>query len=97
MKKPTLFVPTKIEEQVTYILFKIGLKPNQIDNCIYWAFGKGAWQLSPFEWLVRWRKLHPEHPVKDSDSFVKWMAVVGFLYQERLKWLNERQRKQREN
>lgn len=97
MKKPPLFAPTKLEEQVTVVLFKAGLKPNQIDGCIYWAFGKGAWSLSPYEWLTRWRKLHPEHPVKDSYSFVKWMAVVGFLYQERLKWLAKRKKQQREN
>ncbi len=98
IKNDNIFTPTDTEKQVTYILMKTGVLPNQIDHCIYWAFGKGAWALAPYpDWLTRWRKLHPEFPVKDSYSFVKWMAVVGFLYLQYIEWEKKKRRKVREN
>lgn len=98
IKNDNIFIPTDTERQVTYLLMYVGLTPNQIDSCIFWAFGKGAWNLAPYpDWLTRWRKLHPEFEVKDSWSFRKWIMTVGFLYFQYLNWIDKQKKKSREN
>lgn len=98
IKNDNIFIPTDTEKQVTYILMKVGLLPNQIDPCIYWAFGKGAWNLAPYPgWYERWKKLHPQHPVKDTWSFRKWIMTVGFLYLQYLEWRGKQEKRKREN
>lgn len=72
---------TKIEEKIALILMKAGVIGPDIDDCLVWAFGPNALYVPIYpDWIDRWRKLHPQHPVKKSDSFVEWMYVVGFLY-----------------
>lgn len=74
---------TNMEARVAYILMKSGIEPGEVDACIYWAFGSDAWYLAPYpNWVDRWRTLHPEYPIKTSDSFVKWIFAVGIAYQK---------------
>lgn len=72
---------SKIEAQIAFIWMKYGVDGPEIDECAEWAFGKGAWYIPIYpDWINRWELLHPEFTVKKSDSFVEWMAVVGFLF-----------------
>jgi len=69
------------EARVAYILMKAGVTGPEIDECIAWAFGPGAWYIPIFpDWIERWKKLHPQFSVKRTDSFVEWMYTVGFLF-----------------
>ncbi|MCB1712232.1 MAG: hypothetical protein KDH96_07090 [Candidatus Riesia sp.] len=76
---------SQMEERIAFILMKTGIEPQEVDPCVYWAFGKGAWTATIYpDWYQRWHKLHPEYPVKKSDSFVKWIFAVGVAYQKHL-------------
>ena len=82
MKQENLIIASnKLQRSIYTILMKSGVTSPEIDECIYWAFGKGAWVLSPYpDWMNRWNKLHPQVKVKGKDSFVEFMYVVGTLF-----------------
>ena len=73
--------PSKMEATICFILMKAGVTGPEIDECLTWAFGPNPLYVPIWpDWVDRWRKLHPEYPVKDSNSFAEWMLVVGFLF-----------------
>lgn len=81
MKDKLKLYESKIEGQIALILMKAGVTGPDIDACLDWAFGPNALYVPIYpDWIDRWRKLHPEHPVKRQESFVEWIFVVGFLY-----------------
>lgn len=83
---------SKLEAQIAFILMKAGVTGPEVNACIYWAFGEGAWYvpISP-DWINRWRKLHPQFAVKKSDKFVEWIYTVGFLYLQWKEWKLKRE------
>lgn len=87
--------PTKLEQQVKEILLRAGVKPNDIDDCVSWAFGKDAWHLSPAEWVDRWNYLHPTAvQISPRDKFTEAIFVVGFFYvQQRAKAAQQKGRR----
>ena len=81
MKKNEYKADGKLEARIAFILMKAGVTGPQIDECMDWAFGPGAWYVPPYpDWLERWRKLHPEYTVKKNESFVEWIFVIGHLF-----------------
>lgn len=80
-KKNQYKAQDKLEARVVFILMKAGVSGPEIDECMDWAFGKGAWYVPIYpDWLDRWQKLHPEYKVKKSGSFVEWIYVIGHLF-----------------
>ena len=89
-KKENYKAASRLEAQVVLILMKAGVIGPDIDACMTWAFGPNIWYLPPYpDWLDRWRKLHPEYPVKKNESFVKWIFVVGWLF---VQWKKHQQK-----
>jgi len=80
--KPIGEYRSKLEGQITFILMKAGVTGPEIDECIEWAFGKGAWYRSPWpEWVKYWNKHHGRlFEGKRRDNFVEFMYVVGFFF-----------------
>lgn len=71
----------KLEARIALILMKAGVTGPEIDECLEWAFGPSPLYVPIYpDWVDRWRKLHPEFPVKSNESFVEWIYVVGFLF-----------------
>lgn len=76
----------KIYGKVRDVLMKYGVAPVEIEECMEWAFGRGAWYVPPYpDWMVRWRVLHPGFTIKKTDKFYEWIAVVGHLFLEQKK------------
>lgn len=74
---------SKLEKQICFILMKAGVTGPEIDECMEWGFGKDPWTRPPYpDWIEAWKILHPQFPVKKKNSFVEWIAVVGFLFCE---------------
>ena len=73
---------SRLEGQITFILHKAGVTGPEIDECITWAFGPGAWYVPIYpDWIDRWHKLHPRaFRVKRKDNFVEFIYVVGFMF-----------------
>jgi len=63
-------------------LYKGGVLPNEVDECILWAFGKGAWYVPPSpDWIDRWNKLHPKaFKMRRTDKLALTLQQVGFLF-----------------
>ena len=71
----------KLEARIAFILMKAGVSGPEIDECMLWAFGPGAWYRPIYpDWVDQWRKLHPEFTIKRDDKFVEWIFVVGHLF-----------------
>lgn len=78
---------SKIEKAIALALMKAGVSGPEIDDCIEWAFGKGAWYvpISP-DWIDRWNKLHPlAFRLKRTDNFVQALMVIGHFYMQQKK------------
>ena len=73
---------SRLESQIALILMKAGVTGPEIDECIAWAFGPGAWYAPVFpDWVDRWHKLHPHaFRIKQSDSFVEVLFTIGFFF-----------------
>ena len=81
MSKKKNVPSSKMEASVSFILMKAGVTGPEIDECLEWAFGPNSLYVPIYpDWIDRWRKLHPEYPVKGNGSFVEWICVVGFLF-----------------
>lgn len=82
VKENHLSYSNKLQRSIYTILMKSGVTGPEIDECMHWAFGKGAWYLPPYpDWVDRWNKLHPGVKVRGKDSFTEFMYVVGTLFQ----------------
>jgi hypothetical protein len=73
----------KLEESIYLILMKAGVIPDDLQACMDWAFGQGAWYVPPRDWVARWNKLHPQFHVTVQAGFVEFMFKVGLQYQLR--------------
>jgi hypothetical protein len=83
MTKPVRQPPSRLESQVLEILRTVGVPIQEIDACVYWAFGDDAWYVPIMPtWMERWNHLHKETgmQVKKNDSFVEFVAAVAWWY-----------------
>ena len=71
-----------LEGRIAYILMKSGVTGPEIDECMEWAFGPGAWYVPIWpDWPDRWHKLHPKGMrIKRKDNLVEIIYVIGFLF-----------------
>lgn len=71
----------RLETLIRAILMDAGVKPQDTDRALKWAFGPDAWDIPPREWPDRWNRLHPQaFHATGRDGFKKFLYVVGFYY-----------------
>lgn len=91
MSKKEYRAESKMEARVAFILMKAGVTGPEIDECIDWAFGPGAWYVPIYpDWVDRWRKLHPQFSVRRTEKFIEFMYSVGFLFVQWKAWKNKK-------
>lgn len=74
-------IESTLETKIKFILKQAGVKPEDFDRCMNWAFGHSPWSLSPSEWRVRWNTLHPQaFQIDKDDKFVEVVYVVGYTF-----------------
>lgn len=81
-KKPDPEERSKLEVQITFILMKAGVTGPEIDECIAWAFGPGAWEVPVYpDWVDRWHKIHPRaFRIQRKDNFIEVLYTIGFFF-----------------
>ena len=98
---------TKIKERknqpalykaICKILYKTGVLPAEIDECMHWAFGPKAWYIPPNpEWIDNWNKVHGKlMRIKHGDKLVEILICVGTLFCSQKDKTYEMQRMRRE-